>query len=107
MSKTFEKVYSENWMNKSRESILKNISVSKAEQSKIDASAPDISHLIAGSEQINEKYAEQVKDYTHYVIGRKISKNVPVYSDSEIEEGHLTIKSPAVLRILTKWCEEL
>ena len=69
-------------MNKTRESILKNMNVSKAEQNKIDASAPDVSNLIASSEQINEKYAEQVKEYTHYVIGRKISKNVPVYTDS-------------------------
>ena len=69
-------------MNKTRESILKNMNVSKAEQNKIDASAPDVSNLIASSEQINEKYAEQVKEYTHYVVGRKISKNVPVYTDS-------------------------
>ena len=53
----------------------------------------------------NEKYSEQVKDYTQYIIGRKISKNVPTFSEQEIEEGDLTIKNPAVLRILTKWCE--
>lgn len=45
-----------------------------------------------------------MKDYTHYLIGRKISKSVPVYSAEEISEGHLMIKSPAILRILTKWC---
>lgn len=50
-----------------------------------------------------EKYAAKVKEYTHYAIGRKISKNVAVYSEEEIQSGHLTIKSPAVLRILTKW----
>ena len=27
-----------------------------------------------------EKYAATVKEYTHYAIGRKISKNVPTYS---------------------------
>ena len=65
---------------------------------------PDLSKMAVSHEISNEKYADQVKDYTHYIIGRKISKNVPTYSDNEIEEGHLTIKSPAVLRILTKWC---
>lgn len=55
----------------------------------------------------NEKYAANVKEYTHYAIGRKISKNVPVYSEEEIQSGHLVIKHPAILRILTKWCEEL
>lgn len=54
-----------------------------------------------------EKYKEQVKEYTHYAIGRKISKNIQTYTEEEITSGHLTIKSPSILRILTKWCEEL
>jgi hypothetical protein len=28
-----------------------------------------------------EKYAAKVKEYTHYAIGRKISKNVAAYSE--------------------------
>lgn len=52
-----------------------------------------------------EKYTAQVKEYTHYAIGRKISKNVPIYSEEEITSGHLIIKSPSILRIITKWCE--
>lgn len=27
-----------------------------------------------------EKYKEQVKEYTHYAIGRKISKNIQTYT---------------------------
>jgi len=53
----------------------------------------------------NEKYAAMVKDYTAYVIGRKISKNIEIYSEEEINGGHLMIKSPAILRILTKWAD--
>jgi hypothetical protein len=52
-----------------------------------------------------EEYAAEVKEYTHYAIGRKLSKNIPLYSEEEISSGHLTIKHPATLRILTKWCE--
>ena len=28
----------------------------------------------------DEKYASSVKEYTHYLIGRKISKSVPIYT---------------------------
>lgn len=52
-----------------------------------------------------EKYASAVKEYTSYAIGRKISKNTLLYTEEEIESGHLNIKNPAILRILTKWCE--
>ena len=41
------------------------------------------------------------------MIGRKISKNTDPYTPDEIERKSMKIKSPAVLRILTKWCEEL
>ena len=48
-----------------------------------------------------------VKQYTSYLIGRKISENTPMYTEEEIKSGYLSIKSPAILRILTKWCDEL
>jgi hypothetical protein len=41
------------------------------------------------------------------MIGRKISENTPLYTEEEIKSGYLSIKSPAILRILTKWCDEL
>ena len=91
-------------MNKTQETNLKRNSV--INQKSVLAIEEQIGDN-SSAEIINEKYAEQVKNYTHYVIGRKISKNVDTYSESEIEEGHLTIKSPSILRILTKWCEEL
>jgi hypothetical protein len=46
-----------------------------------------------------------VKDYTHYLIGRKISENTPKYTQKEIQSKNMPIKSPTILRILTKWCE--
>jgi hypothetical protein len=52
-------------------------------------------------------YFERVKSYTKFLIGRKISKNTCKYSDPEIENGEFFVKSPAVLRIITKWMEEL
>ena len=48
-----------------------------------------------------------MKEYTSYAIGGKISKNVATFSEEEISTGYLKIKSPAILRILTKWCNEL
>ena len=62
-------------MNKAKESYVGN--------SKGDVMKPGL--YFSGTEVnedvvINEKYANQVKDYTHFIIGRKISKNVPTYS---------------------------
>ena len=51
------------------------------------------------------KYAEKVKSYSKYLIGRKLSKNVQPFSKSQIEEENLTTENSALMRILTKWCE--
>ena len=52
-----------------------------------------------------QKHREKVKEYTHSLIGRKISENVPLYSQKEIDSLHLVIKHSSILRLLTKWCE--
>lgn len=52
-------------------------------------------------------YFEKVKSYTKFLIGRKISKNTPRYAEAEIQNGIFFAKSPSVLRIITKWVEEL
>jgi uncharacterized protein (UPF0128 family) len=54
-----------------------------------------------------EKYKSKVKEYTHYLIGRKIPEDTPTYSQIEVDSGNISIKSPTILRILTKWCGEL
>lgn len=54
-----------------------------------------------------EKYKQRVKEYTHYEIGRKCSENIPKYTTEEISSEQLKIKDPTILRLLTKWCEEL
>jgi len=53
------------------------------------------------------EYMEKVKQYTSYLIGRKIPESFTKYTDDEIKSKNMIIKSPEVLRILTKWCEEL
>ena len=58
-----------------------------------------------GKEKV--KYAEKVKSYSKYLIGRKLSKNLQPYSKAEMEEENLTTDNSALMRILTKWCEEL
>jgi hypothetical protein len=48
-----------------------------------------------------------VRAYNSFLIGRKISENTDPYTESQINSKTISIKSPAVLRILTEWCEEL
>lgn len=55
----------------------------------------------------DQLYFEKVKSYTKYLIGRKVNKNTPLYSEPEIQNGVFFVKSPSVLRIITKWVEEL
>ena len=59
------------------------------------------------SQKEKEEYAEKVKEFTFFQIGRKLSKNTKKFNKEEIEEGKLEINDSALLRILTKWCEEL
>jgi hypothetical protein len=53
------------------------------------------------------QYREKVKNYSSYAIGRKIPKNTPKYTDMEIQSGVFFVKAPSILRIITKWVEEL
>ena len=55
----------------------------------------------------NLKYAEKVKEYSKHLIGQKLSKNIQPFSKRQIEEGELEVSNSALMRILTKWCEEL
>ena len=54
-----------------------------------------------------QKYKEKVKAYTDYKIGRKLSENTPKFTETEIKSSNLNIKSSALMRVITKWCEEL
>lgn len=51
----------------------------------------------------DQMYFEKVKTYTKFLIGRKINKNTPLYADPEIDNSVFFVKSPSVLRIITKW----
>lgn len=84
MTSFFEKLQNEEWMNQGQTATKKG-----------ESSIGD------------KKYKEHVREYTHYLIGRKFSENTKIYSQQEIESCHLEVRSPQVLRILTKWCEEL
>jgi anaerobic ribonucleoside-triphosphate reductase len=50
-------------------------------------------------------YSEKVRNYTKYIISQKINKNTPKYTEEEIENGIFFVKSPSVLRVITKWVE--
>ena len=76
-SKLFENVFDEEWMNlKAEESAAMSSSHLKRRQSLIEADDRP-----AKTEAELEKYRAQVKEYTSYIIGRKISKNVAPYSE--------------------------
>ena len=53
------------------------------------------------------RYAEKVKEYSKYLIGQKLSKNIEPFSSKQIQEGDIEVGNAALMRILTKWCEEL
>lgn len=48
-----------------------------------------------------------MKKYTSYLIGQKINPNTEIYKDYEISQGYFMVKSTAILRVLSKWTEEL
>ena len=56
---------------------------------------------------LDSQYREKVKSYSSYLIGRKIPKNTPRYTKNEIQYGVFFVKAPSILRIITKWFEEL
>ena len=47
-----------------------------------------------------------MKEYTSYMITRKIAEG-NTFTAKEIEQRQISIKSHKILRILTKWCDEL
>lgn len=53
----------------------------------------------------DQVYFEKVKSYTKFAISQKINKNTPKYTEAEIENGIFFVKSPSVLRVITKWVE--
>ena len=52
-------------------------------------------------------YWDKVEQYAKYQIVRKMSKNTALFSDREIEEESIKIKSTTIMRILIKWSDEL
>ena len=59
------------------------------------------------SEKEKQEYQQKVRSYTSFQIGQKLSKNFKPFSEFEIETGNLTLKNSEIIRVLTKWCEEL
>jgi hypothetical protein len=54
-----------------------------------------------------EKYRSKVQQYTSYKIGRKVPESTRPFSEEEISSRNIRIDNPQILRLLTKWCEEL
>lgn len=59
------------------------------------------------NEKAVKEHQEKMKKYTSYKISQKINPNTETYTESEINSGFFEVKSTAVLRVLTKWIEEL
>ncbi len=58
-------------------------------------------------EKEKEKYRSKVQEYTSYKIGRKLPDSTRPFTEEEISSHNLKIENPQILRILTKWCDEL
>lgn len=46
-------------------------------------------------------------DMVEYEIGTKISEVCPYYTEDELDQPELNLKNPDILRVLTKWIEDL
>ena len=66
-------------MNKTKEAMMSKGDVMKPGPG-LDLTKTEVNDEVI----VNEKYAGQVKEYTHFVIGRKISKNVKTYNEEEL-----------------------
>lgn len=77
--------------------IFEKIYLPKEKRNKVKGYEPTM------SDQSDSQYREKVKGYSSYVIGRKIPKNTIRYSSKEIQFGVFFVKSPSILRIITKW----
>ena len=105
MEAFFSRIYSQQEMERMRAFDRKNPSKYKE---KYGEGSGDV--FAAGEEELDKealKYAEKVKGYSKHLIGQKLSKNIEPFSSKQIWEGDLEIGNAALMRILTKWCEEL
>ena len=59
------------------------------------------------NEQKKAKYRENVKQYTNYRIGKKLSDSIKEFTQADIETGNLQLGNPSLKRVALKWCEEL
>lgn len=46
-----------------------------------------------------------MREYTRSLIGEKIKEAKELFDSYEIDSGNLRLNSPAIMRIVTKWCE--
>lgn len=59
------------------------------------------------SESQKQEYRDKVREYTRSLIGEKIKEAKELFDSYEIDSGNLRLNSPAIMRIVTKWCEQL
>ncbi len=48
-----------------------------------------------------------MQSYTSYLIGQKLGDGNAPFSEYDIKSGTFKLNSSAMMRVLTKWCEEL
>ena len=46
-------------------------------------------------------------EYTKYYISRKLPVDLEMFSEQEIDNGDWKFKKSSLMRVVTKWCDEL
>lgn len=63
--------------------------------------------MLAVPDAIKEKKIEEMRKRHDFAIGQKIPSSVKPFSKKDIKDKNFSAKNSTVLRILTKWAENL
>lgn len=90
MTTLFEKVMDDDWMGKNQKDlfnspskmsrIISNLQFSQLPENNFAAEKQDFKENLKKRAEEKEKYKNMVKEYTHYLIGRKIPEHTPNYT---------------------------
>jgi hypothetical protein len=105
MGRLFENVMELRWMQEAEEERGEPVGIRKRAQSR---EALELQKELEKMKlEEGEKYRSKVQQYTSYKIGRKVPESTRPFSEEEISSRNIRIDNPQILRLLTKWCEEL
>lgn len=78
------------------------------QRQKSDAYEEIARNILESTGELTEELLEFEKDRgKYYAIGQKIPSEVKLFSEKDIKSGHFKIQHSSVLRVITKWTEEL